>query len=81
MNFSAGFSRPEDGDTPFGVLFNYERNEKYFQLYHGGRTMSLTVDYDLEMIGGCVQENVPVSAEQLARLLLWCVSIDKGVGL
>lgn len=42
--------------------------------------MSLPVDHDLEMIGGCVQENVPVSAEQLARLLLWCVSIDKGVG-
>jgi len=35
MTFGAGFSRPDDGDTPFGILFNYERSEKYFQVCVG----------------------------------------------
>lgn len=38
--------------------------------------MALPVDHDLELVGACVLENVPVSVHDLARLLLWVVSVD-----
>lgn len=34
------------------------------------------VTYELEHIGACVQEDVPVSAADLALLLLWVVSVE-----
>lgn len=38
------------------------------------------VTHHLEHVGACVQEDVPVSPEDLALLLLWVVSVEtKGV--
>lgn len=43
-----------------------------------GEKMGIRVNGNLECIGGCIQENVPVDAIGLCLWLLWILSIEKG---